>query len=238
MNCREIEEFAPLYLSEELEEGPRALVCAHLAQCRSCGVEMEGKRALDARIRRAVATDLPDATAAERNVRARIGAERTRRFALMAAAAAIVVFAAILSYRQPVGHLYADAALDHRLEVMEHQPRHWRSDPAEIEKLAARYELHNVGVLAPAGYQLEHAKMCGIDGKAALHLVFTNGSQEVSVYIRPRSGTAKSNLLRTASVGSEQLAAIQTDRLEAVVVTAGSSTECLRFARLAGGVLI
>jgi anti-sigma factor RsiW len=241
MNCREIEELAPLYLSEEIEEGPRALVQAHLAQCRSCASELDHKVALDARLRQAASMELPDAKAVERLVRGRIGVERARRFALMAAAAAIVVFAAILSYRalrpEPVGRLYADAAVDHRLEVMEHQPRHWRSDPAEIEKLAARYELHNVGALAPAGYRLEHAKMCGIDGKAALHLVFTNGSQEVSVYVRARSGVAKRSAVRTVNVASEQLAAVQGDRLEAIVATGGSSAECLRFARFAEGAL-
>jgi len=92
--------------------------------------------------------------------------------------------------------------------------------------------------LAPAGYRLEHAKMCGIDGKAALHLVFTNGSQEVSVYVRARSGTARSNAVRTVNVASEHLAAIQGDRLEAIVATAGSSAECLSFARFAEGVLL
>jgi len=130
MNCREIEQLSLLYLSGEIEEGPRALVRAHLAQCRSCASRMNRKIALDARLREAVSMELPDATAVGRSVRRRIGAERTRRFALLAATAAIVVFAAILGYRalrpEPVGRLYADAALDHRLEVMEHQPRHWR----------------------------------------------------------------------------------------------------------------
>ena len=238
MNCREIEELAPLYLSGEIAEGKSALVRAHLAQCWNCALQMNQKIALDARLREA-ASQLPDATAVGRSVRGRIGAER---FGLMTAAAAIVLFAAILSYRtlrpEPVGRLYADAALDHRLEVMEHQPRHWRSDPVEIEKLAARYDLQNVGALAPAGYRLEHAKMCGIDGKAALHLVFTNGTQEVSVYVRPRSGTSRRSAPRTVKVGSEQLAEIQTDRLEAVIATAGSSGECLRFAHVAESVLI
>jgi anti-sigma factor RsiW len=241
MNCREIEELAPLYLSGEIEEVEGALVRAHLAQCWNCALRMNQKIALDARLREA-ASQLPDATAVARSVRGHIGAERARRFLLMTAAAAVLILAATLSYRalrpEPAGRLYADAALDHRLEVMEHQPRHWRSDPLEIEKLAARYELQNVGALAPAGYRLEHAKMCGIDGKAALHLVFTNGSQEVSVFVRLRSGTAKRSAVRTVKVGSEQLAEIQTDRLEAVIATAGSSGECLRFARVAEGVLI
>ena len=39
MNCREIEEIAPLYLSGEMEEDRRAMFRAHLAQCRNCAAE-------------------------------------------------------------------------------------------------------------------------------------------------------------------------------------------------------
>ncbi len=235
MNCRDIEEFGPLYLSGEMEEDRRALFQAHLAQCRRCAMEMDQHAALDARLRDAVSTELPDATMVVRSVRGRIVRRRVWRFA----AAAAVLIAALVGYRtlrtDSVSRLYADAALDHRLEVMEQQPRRWRSDPGEIEKLAARYELSNVGALAPAGYRLEHAKMCGIDGKPALHLVYTNGSQEVSVFVRARSEGDKA--LRAVHVGSEELVGFQTDRLEAVVATAGSGEECLEFARFAARVL-
>jgi anti-sigma factor RsiW len=230
MNCREIEEIAPLYLSGELEEDRRALFRAHLAQCRSCAVEMDRQVAFDARVLDAV-SEMPDATAVGRAVRRRIVRERVLRFAAVAAA---VVFAAFLGYwalrPAPVSRLYADAALDHRLEVMEHQPRRWRTDPAEIDKLAARYELTNLAALAPEGYRLEHAKMCGIDGKPALHLVYTDGRREVSVYLRIRDGGEKG--LREVSVGLEHLAGFGTERLEAVVV-GGSIGECLEFARVA-----
>ena len=238
MNCREIDELAPLYLSGELEEPQRDHFREHLAQCRTCASQINRDVALDERLRQAVTAELPDVTAVERSVRGRMRAEHVRRLALMAAVAAVFVFAAILGYRalRPVGRVFADAALDHRLEVIEHQPRHWRSDPAEIEKLAARYELRDAGALAPAGYRLVHAKICGIDGKPALHAVFTNGNQEVSVYVRTRS--AHGDAVRTVKIGSEQLASVHSDRFEAVIATDGSSGECLRFARSAKSALI
>jgi anti-sigma factor RsiW len=234
MNCRDIEEFAPLYLSGELEEGQRALVGAHLAHCRSCAAEMDRQVALDARLRDAAdSSRLPDATAVKAVAKRRIGAVRARRFAV-AAAAAMVVFAAVLGYRalrpESLARLYADAALDHRLEVMEHQPRRWRSDPAEIEKLAARYELSNVAALAPAGYRLEHAKMCGIDGRPALHLVYTNGSQEISLFVRSQTGSNRG--LHAAG----QVASFQNDRIE-IIAAGGSNGECLQFARFASNLL-
>ena len=197
MNCRDIEEFSPLYLSGELEEAQRSLVAAHLGECRSCAAEMNRRVGLDARLRDAVSAELPDATAIQGSVRSRIVAERRLRFAAVAAA---VLCATVLGYwalrPEPVARLFADAALDHRLEVMEHQPRHWRSDPAEIEKLAARFELSNMAALAPEGYRLEHAKVCGIEGKPALHLVYTNGAPGVfCLYTRAngkRRGSAPS----------------------------------------------
>ena len=233
MNCREIEELAPLYLSGELEEDRRAAFRAHLAQCRSCAAELDQQAALDARLRDTVA-ELPDASRVERSVRGHITRQRVWRFAAVAAG---VLLVSALGYRmlRPVSRLYTDAALDHRLEVMERQPRHWRSDPVEVEKLAARYAMSDVAALAPAGYRLEHAKMCGIDGKPALHLVYTNGDREVSVYVRARSGGDAG--LHAVRVGGEELVEFQTDRVQAVVATGGSSGECLEFARSAARVL-
>jgi anti-sigma factor RsiW len=231
MNCGDIKELAPLHLAGELPEAQRALFDAHLSQCRSCAEEMERQAAIDVRVRDAFSAELPSAASLERSVRGQIGRQRTRRVAIAAAAGLLV--AAVLGYRawRPE-RVYADAALDHRLEVMEHQPRRWRSDPVEIEKLAARYSLPATALELP-GYRLEHAKMCGIDGRPALHLVYTNGSQEFSIFVRRRTGAGNGGGLRTVRVGSEHLAGFQTDVLDGVVATGGSSGECLQFARAA-----
>jgi anti-sigma factor RsiW len=236
MNCKDIAELAPLYLSAEIEDGRRDLFQAHLAECRSCAGQLASQATLDARLRDAFSSDLPDAAALNQSVGSRIARERSRRWALVAASAAVLLFAAGLAYRSLMpAPLFSDAARDHRMEVMDRQPRRWRTDPAEIDKLAARYGLSNLAAAAPAGYSLEHAKICGIDGKPALHLVYTNGVQEFSVYVRIGAGSARSH--RAVSVGSEHLASFQTGRLEAVIVTAGSSAECQQFARLAAEML-
>jgi anti-sigma factor RsiW len=235
MNCREISELAPLYLSGELRGSERDLFAAHLAECRECAAEMERYRAMDGRVRDAL-SDLPDATAVQRAMHRRIGEGRLRRWALLVAtAAAAAVVAAVFTYQllRPEA-VFADAALDHQAEVVEWQPRHWRTDPGEIEKLAERYQLHDVASLAPAGYRLEYGKMCGLDGKPALHLVFTNGSQELSVYVRSRlSGR---NGVRSTEVGSIHEASFQNDRV-VVIAAGGSKGECLEFARVAANAL-
>jgi anti-sigma factor RsiW len=234
MNCKDIADLAPLYLSGEMEQNARDLFRAHLDECRSCALQMEHQVAMDGRLRDAFSSALPDATAIEQTVRKHIAGERSRRWMMVAASAAAVLVASVLGYRtlRPE-RLFSDAAEDHRLEVVEHQPRRWRTDPAEIGKLAARYGLSNVSV--PAGYRLEHAKMCGLDGEPALHLVYTNGVQEFSVFVLKPSGASRKNL-HIVSVGNERLAAFQTERLE-MIATGGSSDECLQLARAAAGAL-
>jgi len=232
MNCKEIEEFAPLYLSGELEEDRKVLLHTHLAECRSCAQQMEQHAALDARLRKALCAGLPDAGALERSVSRRIAKERSRRWML---AAAGLVVGALTKYRGfwP-DSLYDDAALDHRQEVMEHQPRHWRTDAAEIEKLAARYQLRDVAALAPAGYRLEHAKMCGLEGRPALHLVYTNGVQEVSLFVRSQTGRGRG--VSATGVGDVHLASFQNDRVQ-IIASGGTTGDCLQFVRQAASVL-
>ncbi len=234
MNCKDIADLAPLYLSGEMEQNPRDLFGAHLDECRSCALQMEHQVAMDGRLRDAFSSALPDATAIEQTVREHIAGERSRHWVIIAATAAAVLIASVLGYRtlRPE-RLFSDAAQDHRMEVVEHQPRRWRTDPAEIGKLAARYGLSNVSV--PAGYRLERAKMCGLDGKPALHLVYTYGVQEFSVFVVKRTGAINKNP-HIVSVGEDRLAAFQTERLE-VIATGGSRDECLQFASVAASAL-
>lgn len=229
MNCREIEELAPLYLSGELEEDRKVLFHTHLAECRSCAQQLQQQEAMDARLRTALCAGLPVGGEIERSVRTQIARQRSRRWMLAAA----ILIAAIVGYRMlRPQRLYADAALDHRQEVVEHQPRRWRTDPAEIEKLAARYQLRDVAALAPDGYRLEHAKMCGLDGKPALHLVYTNGVQEISLFVLSRTGRDRG--ISATDVGN--VAAFQNDRIQ-VIATGGASGDCLQFVRFAASVL-
>jgi hypothetical protein len=112
------------------------------------------------------------------------------------------------------------------------QPRRWRSTPADIEAVAAPHGLtySQVAALALPGYNLEHAKNCGIDGQRMLHLMFTNGSQEYSVYLNPNQ-TAKASV-RMVQLGTEQLAGFETGRFRAIVAMVGLRSECEGAARL------
>lgn len=187
---------------------------------------------LDARLRSALTGPLPDTHHLENSVRRRIGVERSRR---AVAALAAVIVAVIAGYsttvRRPPPRLFTDAFRDHHSEVTEHKPRHWRSSDAEIAALTTRFGLPSAALdaFSPVGYRLEHAKTCGLDGHPVLHLVFSNGTAEFSLYIQPRSASPLP--ARTQTLGTEQLAAIQTARFDSIIVTGGSSEDCLKLAK-------
>jgi hypothetical protein len=193
---------------------------------------------IDSRLREAFFSGLPDASELQSNVRRTIRAQRTRRLLLAGAAAA--VFAACLGYAA-VGHehrqrIYSQLALDHHREVFNREPRHWRTEASEIQTLAAKFGLSDALAqsMAPAGYRLEHAKTCGMDGKPILHLVYTNGSREISIYVRPRSNA---DLSGSAAQNLEQIAVFRTHRFEAAVVMNGTKRECLDVAQQTARIL-
>jgi hypothetical protein len=145
-------------------------------------------RELDSLLREACEREPVETAALERSIRAR---PRRRIVALrwIAAAAALALIAWGASYRVRVPGAFQQAARDHRVEVVEQSPRRWRTDTAAIDSIARRFgfSAEQAARLAPAGYRLEHAKICGLDGKPALHLVYTGadagGGREFSVYI-------------------------------------------------------
>ena len=203
---------------------------------------------MDARLRAAFSEEPPDASAVQLAVRKHI-AEQQRRHWMRAwvvvglAAAVILAVVGYGAFRRTGGtNVYADLAQDHRREVVDRQPRHWRSAPEELDPLIARYGVTDrmVAGLAPSGYRLEHAKTCLMAGKPVLHMVYSDGSREFSVYVRKQSGAGVRS--GSASVGSEQgaseqVAVFHRDGFEAAVVTVGSSAECMQLARRAASAL-
>jgi len=238
MNCRDVRDLTPLYLSGEMNGEARQRFAAHLAGCPVCGREIEEQALLDERLAGVLSQELPDTTRIEQFVRRQMPASQSRRRRIARGAVAASVVAAIAgSYGlwrlAPAPRWYADAARDHLAEVVERQPRHWRSGAAEIESLAVQSGLSfaQASGLAPAGYWLERAKICGIDGQRMLHLVFTNGTREYSIYVGPHRGVHEG--VRMARRNAEQVAGFDTGRFRALVVTVGPAAECEELAHLA-----
>ncbi|HXQ27053.1 MAG TPA: zf-HC2 domain-containing protein [Candidatus Acidoferrales bacterium] len=265
MNCSDIAELAPLYIAGELAPRRAAEFDVHLKTCPACMRELEEQARLDGRLREIVLADKTDVARVDRRVRESIAARpeagtpasaqwpMPRRWAIaaMGIAAGFLVFG--LGYYFMLGtrvaRVYADAAADHRMEVVEQQPRPaWLVDPAEISALAKQHGIPGSEVLALAseGYHLERGRMCGLDNRAFLHLVYSDGTREFSVYLRLRDAerlpgaireTVSGKPLRTCDLGSEHIASFETPRVTALVVADGSAEDALHFARLAAAAL-
>ncbi len=233
MTCREVRGLAPLFLSGEMRGEARQRVAAHLAECPGCEREFEQQALVDARVARAVSRESPDTARIEQAVRRHIAYEPSRRRWMAAAVIAALAGSYGLWRLVTPPEWCADAARDHRVEVVQRQPRRWRSDTAEIGTVAAQngLTLEQAASLAANGYRLERAKICGIDGQRMLHLVFTDGTRSYSVYVRPHPSAGAG--VRVVRRGAEQVAGFETGRFQAIVVTDGPEAECEALARQA-----
>jgi anti-sigma factor RsiW len=256
MTCRDIAELTPLYLSGELARGLNparfSAFRVHVATCESCARELEQQGDMDESLRNGVRAIPFESGPVEARVRSRIAAERRPRMAAwMGAAAAVAailvmgIFGSRVLMMRPATPLCDDAADDHRTEVVDSQHRAWRTTVPEIQVLADRPGV-DVPVAAPAGYHLDRGKLCRLEGKVYLHLVYSNGAQEFSLFLRHRGAelppgtareTANGRPLYTADRGHEHVAFLQTDRLTAVIVTDQSSQAALALARFAASSL-
>ncbi len=261
MNCSDIAQLTPLYLALELDRERAGAFDAHLKSCPSCMQELERQARLDAELREAVAWEPVDAGSVERRVRERIAAEAgvgarrsplPRRWVVAAIGVAAALLLVAAGYRGLLGPrvapVYADAALDHRLEVVQKAPRPWKVDASEVAALAETQGIPmSVPVALGSGaYRLERAKLCFLDGRIFLHLVYSDGTQEFSVYLRQRGAeslpgrareTDNGRVLHTSNSGNEHVASLQTDHLTVVVVTEQSPDAALRLARFAATAL-
>ena len=240
--CADIRTRAPLYLSQEMEAEEHAAFAAHLAQCSACAAKIAEDRNLDAMLRPALGGITPDTSRMERTLQQRISADRKRRHlawaGATAAAVALLVAGALgwARWNRPP-KWYSDAALDHRLEVIDRQPRRWRTSDTELAGLAAQngLQLSQLTAMAAPGYRLERAKICGIGGRRTLHLVFSSGIQVYSVFLAPHPGPAET--VRTVRRGAEQVAGFETGHFRGLVVSEGSAAECAELAHTAGSQL-
>jgi hypothetical protein len=237
-DCIEIGMRAPLYLSGEMDAEEQKAFEGHIAKCSICAAKIAADGNLDATLRSALGSFEPDTGRLEQHLLLKIAADGRRRRQTWAGA--IVATVALLAggmlawarWRSPP-QPYSDAARDHRIEVIDGQPRRWRSSDLELAELAAVYGLQReqVKALAAGGYRIERAKICGIYHQRMLHLVFSNGTRRYSIFVSPHLGPAET--VRTIRRGAEQVARFETGHFLGLVVSDGSAAECAELARAA-----
>jgi len=240
--CDGIRMQAPLYLSGEMDAEARDAFAAHLDICPGCAAMIAEDRKLDSALQSALGEFVPDTGGLEQAVRHTISLDRRRLHwtwaGLIAAAATLLIVTAIAwGYWNRPPRRYADAAVDHRKEVVEGQPRRWRSNPPELARLAEQngLQLTQATGIAPAGYRLERAKTCTIGGQRMLHLVFYNGARRYSVFVAPH--LARREMSQPVRQGAERVTEFDTGHFRGLVVSDGSAVECAELARAAASQL-
>ena len=242
MNCHDIVELAPLYLSGELDASRADAFAAHLRECPACALEIEQELEADACLRGGVfACETPSAGLYDR-IRERISGERrrkaARRWVLATAGVAAMLLIALAGLRLRPTHeavsVCADAARDHRFEIVLDHPRTWIRDQSGIQALAARLNLPPsvIPSFESAGYHLARGKLCLLDGRPFLHLVYSNGAGEFSFFVRRENGSA-SHVIHAEGVDQEHVALVESGNLTAIVVTEQAGDAALNLARSA-----
>jgi hypothetical protein len=244
MNCSDISVLVPLYLAGELDPARADSFAAHLRSCSACRRDIEQQSALDELLRTSILSEPVDGSSLDERVRASIGAERrtSRRWMFTAAGIAAILLLAALGYRMVVSPrakpMYAAAARDHRMEIVDAQPRKWFTDDASIQGLAGRVGLPGsvVAAFAPARYHLVQGKLCFLNGHVFLHLVYKDGSGNFSLFLR-RSDDSALMGAHTNTFAAEHVAGFQHDGLSALIVSEQPGDSVLRLAKYAETVL-
>lgn len=249
MNCEDVSMLTPLYLAGDLDPVRMELFSAHVNSCQACACELGQQAAFDASLRTGILAENIDTTRIDRHIRRLIApptaSHNTRRWLLAAAGMTALVLAAVLGiwvFAFRTKPVYAAAARDHRWEIVDGQPRKWLTNRAAIAALAERQGVSDslIAAVAPAGYRLVEGKLCRLDGRIFLHLVYANGLANFSVFLRrpdSKAAVGTNREIVVATQGSEHIAGFDDAQLSALVVTEQSGNAALVFVRSAAAVL-
>ncbi|HVV45171.1 MAG TPA: zf-HC2 domain-containing protein [Bryobacteraceae bacterium] len=252
MNCSDIAKLNPLYLAGELAPAQSEVFSAHLAECASCRRELAEDANLDALVRASILAEPLDSSPVAARFRQRIldeqawaAGRRARHRIFAAAGLAAALTMAVVGYRAlapaKLAPLYAAAARDHRMELIERQPRRWITDQNAIEALAGRMGLQGtvVTAFAPAGYRLAQARLCRLDGRIFLHLVYSSARGDFSLFLRrpnavPAAGSATVHADHFATL---EVAGFEHAKVSALIVSGEAGGAAQRLATSAAAVL-
>src|SRR5262245_13525266 len=198
MNCDELEFLTPLYLSSELDATRLADFEQHLGRCSLCRRNLEGIRQCDDLMRSAVDEQPLNTEKLRQKVSNEIRRTTRLRFPFARQVYTLPIGAVLLSvilvgiYIIWPGRLsqtvYAEAQHDHYIEVVERSDRPWIETPEEIRAfvLDELGEVDFLDRLTPAGYHLARALHCYLLKERYVHLVYENGTRNISLFVRPR----------------------------------------------------
>jgi anti-sigma factor RsiW len=239
MTCNEAVALSTLYLNGELDSASCVEFDAHLHACPSCARELREQQELDARLRTAILDEPLDTRELDQRIRRHVMAGTPWPWISAAAGVAAALMVAWIVFARSTPHVYAEAAEDHRREVVEREARHWTLENTAMDAMAQGQGVSPAGIHAPetAGYRLQRARLCRLNGSVYLHLVYSDGAREFSLFLRHRDREPALEPSNAGHHGAEHLAAFRTSALTAVVVSDQSGEDALRLAGIAARAL-
>ena len=208
MNCEEYRQAAG---ADPASQGG----AGHLRDCPACRDYLAGMQALDARISRALAIDVPDLVLPELPAEAADTVVPLRRrpagpawFAL----AATVAIAAVLGFRMFGTGIQYESLADEVLAHLDHEPAALRVTDVAISDA----RLHSVVPATVANLDhgaglITYAQTCIINGKRVPHLVIQGTKGPITVLLMPEERVA-------------QAVALAGDNVDGVILPVGSGS--------------
>jgi anti-sigma factor RsiW len=256
MICSQTERVTEAYLSGDIDQPAWR---KHLDACPECCAKLKNESDFDHLIRHAVTSERLQTRQLEVHVRAamresvmpiRPPSLASWRYGIAAAVALFFVVIATVGYA--IGRIERtavciDAADDHQEEVVAKSPRKWRTESGDVQALAQRI-VGDPSVperIVPAGYRLVGARVCLLHGKRYMHLDYSDGSNEISLFVRHQD-TTKPLLAHlfdffqlkgpsTERVDAFAVGSVQKDHLSLVLVSSAPIPEAEKIVAEAGG---
>jgi hypothetical protein len=255
MICSQTERVTEAYLTGDIDQPAWR---KHLDICPECSAKLKNESDFDHLIRRAVTSERLQTRQLEAHVRAAMRESVTPihrpvlvswRYGIAAAVALFFVVIATVGYakgRIERTAVCIDAADDHQEEVVAKSPRKWRTESADVQALAQRI-VGDPSVperIVPAGYHLVGARVCLLHGKRYMHLDYSDGSNEISLFVRHQdaSKTLAAHVLdwfhfpgpSTERVDAFAVGSIQKDNLSLVLVSSAPVPQAEKIVSEAG----
>ena len=198
MNCENVQDLLPLYLSGELRGEDLVAMQLHMQACESCSKAVSADRDLDAALRTALLEDTPDVSALLHRVHAGMTIpwwKRTPRLLSARTVAVIATVAIVVGLGLPKLYVHQlqrtmalNAAQDHYSDLILQRHPDWTYEPQDVAHFIQNQFPQQLGLLAlitPKGSSFEKVRVCTFGGARYAHFVFRSGSLETSVFLAP-----------------------------------------------------
>jgi anti-sigma factor RsiW len=192
MECKDIRKLLSPFVDDELGAHDAFTVAEHLEICPACQREMETLRRFDKHLRDAGRAPVEGVDELRTHILAVLSPWTwVRRWRSVGAAAAVLLF--LIVGRQlfsapsdPEAAAFSEALIaEMQLNATQPFSLAWL-DPQSVRDVLRQEGLDDLPNLGPAGFHLEGARVCYPLGHVFIQIVYSNSSEEISLFVSRR----------------------------------------------------